>query len=549
MAFMTGSDGSESIPSPAITIPSCLASAESDHRAFSLSSIKGLPWRSSSSSSKEPDSTLEGASNSFRSHARKLSKGRPLSSSSSQQLNPPSRRGSIISDSHSRRSVSTADSLSLTSTSSSSPVDWKSQHVEGAAPLETDSHLLKTKTPYLVVTTDYIVKMKSRADAVALFPVLAAEGHKRESSHSTPEPTLVIPVAAIVSVILAESTRPSFGFEVWWKNPLSGNLFFHSDFFFSQPTECYAHMSHITRAMRATQQDENATARQNQDVEGMLNRLNAAEEPRFHHRKPEIFPVVPRGTTRKEYIHKVEDASKKPQEGSAFYLVVGTYLCHLVEVQRGKGGDQVCKHKSYGLVTLELFNGEWMVHEERFNITFRDPFKPPVVLQLASRHYRRIIRVFGTADRFLKPSWPPLWQSREIFHVSGLKETQYLVAREDFGSFKQTLDAYLAGYHCETVDWEINWKTRFAPEFRLLPAKHGAYSPLQLLAVLRALRYNDYFNSLSFRGVDLSVLYGLEDDVSKKTNAAYLSRSCKSMLIISSSSPIADYVSRRCSWP
>lgn len=157
-----------------------------------------------------------------------------------------------------------------------------------------------------------------------------------------------------------------------------------------------------------------------------------------------------------------------------------------------------------------------------------DPFKTPITLELGSRYYRQIVRAFGKADRFLKPAWPQLWQSLEIFHVSGLRAPQYLVPKEDFGCFRRTLDAYLAAYRCEAVDWEINWKARFAPEFRLLPAKRGAYSPLQILAVLRALRYNDYFNSLSFRDVDLSVLHGLEDSTSSRANAAYLSRTGKS---------------------
>lgn len=360
-------NGSDSIPI-SVTPVSASPTVDSDHhRAFSLPSIKG--WRSFSSN-KEKDSNHEGAGSSIRSHARKISKGRPLSSSSNQQLNPPSRRGSVISD-HSRHSLSTADSASLATTASSSPIEWKSQHVEGGAPLESDSHLLKTKTPYLVVTTDYVVRMKSRADALALFPSLPADGHKREHHiHHAHDPSIVIPVAAIVTIIMAESARATFGFEVWWRNPLAGHGFCRSDFFFSQPNDCYALMSNITRAMR-TSQDENGPVRRCHDAEGMLNRINEVEEPRFHHRKPEIFPVVPRGPTRKEYIHKTEDASKKPQEGSAFYLVVGTYLCHLVEIQKGKGGENICRHKSHGLVTLESFNGEWSVHEERFNITFR----------------------------------------------------------------------------------------------------------------------------------------------------------------------------------
>jgi hypothetical protein len=145
----------------------------------------------------------------------------------------------------------------------------------------------------------------------------------------------------------------------------------------------------------------------------------------------------------------------------------------------------------------------------------------------------------------------------EIFHVSGLKGAQYLVAKEDFGSFKRTLDAYLAAYHCQDVDWEINWKTRFAPEFRLLPGKRGSYSPLQLLAVLRALRYNDYFTSLSFRDIDLSVLHGIQDNTPRKVNVAYLSRTCKLLVLLfakpfvccadpSQAWPLALTRSRRC---
>ncbi|KAH6850100.1 hypothetical protein B0I37DRAFT_413526 [Chaetomium sp. MPI-CAGE-AT-0009] len=510
------SESSDSLASPSP------ASFDSGHRSLSISSIKGRAWLPFSS--KERGGTPDGGQ-SFRTHARRLSKSRPISSSS--HIDGPSRRGSTVSDDHNR--LSTADSLSLANASSATlPVDWGAQQVEGFAALESDTLLLKTKTPYLVVTTNYLIKTKSRADAAALFPGLSAEGSKPESNGSTPEPLLVIPTEAIVSVMAAESTRPSFGIEVWWRNPLAGHSFCRSDFFFADATQRNEQVHHITRSMRAgqQQQDEDGAVRHPQDVKAMLEKIHEAEEPRFHHRKPNMIPVVPRGATRRGYMPKLEDATKKPQEGPAFYLVVGTYLCHLVEIQKGKGGEAVCRHKSYGLVTLESFKGEWAMHEERFNITFREPFQSPVTLELASRYFRQTIRVFGTADRFLKPAWPQLWQSREIFHVSGLKEPQYLVPKEDFGSFKRTLDAYLAAYHCQDVDWEINWKTRFAPEFRLLPGKRGLYSPLQLLAVLRALRYNDYFTSLSFRDVDLSVLYGLQDNTPRKVNVAYLSRTC-----------------------
>lgn len=351
----------ESSESPT-TVPSSPASFNSDHRTFSISSIKGRTWHPFSG--KETQDGAADRGHGFRTHARKLSRSRPRSSSSHPDL--PSRRGSTI---------SAADSLGMaTAFSSSSPVDWEAQHVEGSAALESDTHLLKTKAPYLVVTTNYLVKTKSRADAVALLPGLATEGCRQHDTRSSlPEPLLVIPIDAIVSVFAAESTRPSFGFEVWWKSPLAGPSLCRSDFFFIHPTERNEQMHHLTRAMRASQHDDehDGPAHDSQQVKSLLENIHDVEEPGFHQRRPDIFHVVPRGNTRKEYMPKLEDATKKSQEGPSLYLVVGTYLCHLVEIQKGKGGDPICRHKTYGLVTLESFTGEWILHEERFNITFR----------------------------------------------------------------------------------------------------------------------------------------------------------------------------------
>ncbi|KAK3375453.1 hypothetical protein B0H63DRAFT_482951 [Podospora didyma] len=535
--------------SPALVTPKSPASSEgSEHarslsennRSFSLTSIRHKARKSFSGreSVHEISGSLDkGAVNS---HVRKLSKSRARPSS---PLDTLSRRGSTYSDDNGR--VSLADTASTTSSSYS--LDWRTQSVEGYAALERDTQLLRTKAPYLVVTTDYLVKLKSHADVVAVFPHIseAPGGAPRSDTNislgaALTEPLVLIPIAAIVSVFVAESTRPSFGIEIWWRNS-TGISFRHTTFFFTCPMERDEQLYNIVRAMRggnSTNSDENDTVlRREQGVAELLKKVQEVEEPRYPHRKFEFYPVVPRGITRKECIAKPEDASsKKLQESSAFYLMIGTYLCYLVEIQKPvKGSDPIVRHRSFGLVTLDNFRGDWTLHQERFNITFRDPFKAPVTLELASRHYRQIIQVFGTADRFLKPVWPQLWQTLEIFRVSGLKEPQYLVPREDFGSVKRTLDAYLAAYRCSPVDWEINWKTKYAPEFRLLPAKDGSrYSPLQLLAVLRALRYNDYFNSLSFRDIDLAVLWGVEDhDTShsarRTANVAYLSRTCVSL--------------------
>jgi len=131
------------------------------------------------------------------------------------------------------------------------------------------------------------------------------------------------------------------------------------------------------------------------------------------------------------------------------------------------------------------------------------------------------------ADKYLKPAWPTQWQAREIFHVSRLPEPQHVVEGEDFGGLQRTLAAFCAAYRCQPVEWEINWKTPLAPEFRVIPPRDGAtaYSALQMLAVLRALRYNDFFVSLCFRDVKLSSLWGRYDS-QHSGSIAYMNRSC-----------------------
>ena len=64
-----------------------------------------------------------------------------------------------------------------------------------------------------------------------------------------------------------------------------------------------------------------------------------------------------------------------------------------------------------------------------------------------------------------------------------------------------------------------------APEFMLCQsAKGGSYSRLELLAIFRSLRYNESFNSISFRGIDLEPLHSKFDSIGAD-HIAWTSRS------------------------
>jgi hypothetical protein len=87
---------------------------------------------------------------------------------------------------------------------------------------------------------------------------------------------------------------------------------------------------------------------------------------------------------------------------------------------------------------------------------------------------------------------------------------------EDHYHFDRTLVAYCAGYDIDTsnIQYSIDYACEDAPCFRLFPPAHPhrqRYTALELLAVFRALRYNEYFTSISFSGINLDILQELRD--------------------------------------
>lgn len=168
-------------------------------------------------------------------------------------------------------------------------------------------------------------------------------------------------------------------------------------------------------------------------------------------------------------------------------------------------------------------------------------------LELASRWYRDIVTMFMQADRIVKPAWPQHLQG-DIFRIQGLTPQLYLPLGEDFGGFQRTLEAYCATYGCDPPAWTVSWKCErkeHNPEFRLVPPiAPGGYSHFQLLAIFKALRYNDYFKSLSFRGVDFGPLCGWFDSPRFSDSVADVSRNGMYKYTYAYSSPVLTNLMR-----
>lgn len=106
--------------------------------------------------------------------------------------------------------------------------------------------------------------------------------------------------------------------------------------------------------------------------------------------------------------------------------------------------------------------------------------------------------------------WPQQFQ-QIIFDVKGLPPPLQLTSGNDLGGVERSLQAYCAAFRAEMPLWTVEWHTSSTPAFRLLPLANALYSPAQLMAVFRALRYNSFFKAISFKDVDLTPLASRKD--------------------------------------
>lgn len=114
---------------------------------------------------------------------------------------------------------------------------------------------------------------------------------------------------------------------------------------------------------------------------------------------------------------------------------------------------------------------------------------------------------------FLRPLW--LRQPYDFIAPNKLREESSIAPLsldEDYGCLDRTLVAYSASYGVDTsnIRYAIDMHCDDAPCFKLLrPAspKRLRYTALELIAVMRALRYNESFRSISFNGISLDALH------------------------------------------
>jgi len=146
------------------------------------------------------------------------------------------------------------------------------------------------------------------------------------------------------------------------------------------------------------------------------------------------------------------------------------------------------------------------------------PFQQGKVFQLASLAAVEVAVRLRQAERYLRPSWGQRPYKLQLPNDPEQESHagQETLPDEADESFDRTLIAYCVAYNINPsiIRYSINDEVEDSPRFVLLaPASTvpRVYSMIELLAVLRALRYRTNFTSVSFAQISLDGLIAAYD--------------------------------------
>ena len=473
--------------------------------------------------------------NSGSSAERLLQKARPRSR---QTVRPSSIFGSLrslhsLQDEDESLARSASAPLSAHSTNSGSnhfPLPAAVDAIEGTilhhGEIQSTGGMFKKRNQYLVLTDTHLVRFKSQCKASEAFPSIPASigksnsiRHSRMSSsgslhelHSPAEVYSAVRLNHVVAVHRLDDGRPYFSIEVAHMdeetNSASAMVLQLND-----PREADLWLSCIRAAVQKarlvdplpfSQYIVEYTAR-------ALEQERDYDPTRFH-----MFTVVQRAA-KSGGRSSSDDLAKLSSNISI--LAVGVYKIHVIPLPKPTRNASSTSltdmtGTSHGIMTLTSLTVQ--SSEDKFELNFRVPLRQLAVLCLASSCVNDIALWIRQAADYLRPEWleqPFTWNvprslDDELLPVSS--------RGDDTACFDRTLTAYCAAYGIDTsnICYTIDYECEDAPEFQLLqPAdQRPKYSLLELLSVMRALRYNETFTSISFAHNNLDVLHGQSDE-------------------------------------
>jgi hypothetical protein len=399
--------------------------------------------------------------------------------------------------------------------------------------IQTMSGMFRKKKEYLVLTETHLIRFKSQSRASETFssippsygrststrhPSTTSIGSLQEiqssTSHTSTDGENKIPLGQIVTVYKVEDGRPFFTTEV---------VFLDEDYHGAGSIQLMLHDPKEADLWHTSIRGAAQKARllmeepyPSRVIRYLVSAVEAVEDYDAEHFQ--IFRVVRRTTALKNGRSSSDDLQKLGT--SLSYLVVGINRVHLIPLPDFTDGagrllQPKTSRSTYGIVSIVDMRVSY--DDDRFELAFRNPCQAMNILELATSAPTDIAVALIRAWQYLKPRWEDynfnfagprrLLQSLDDKLSSPSKE-------EDLGCFDRTLVAYCMAYNCNAanIQYSIDWEAEDAPEFGLWPPLYSnKYTFLELLAIMRALRYNEIFGSISFKDIDLHSLHGVLD--------------------------------------
>ena len=415
----------------------------------------------------------------------------------------------------------------------------ESLHDEGAQSLDVDlmtilhhgevqtaGSMFRRRVQYLVLTNTHLLRFKNQSKASEVFPALPisigrtssvnharmSSGSSVQDSHHTVDPNTSIPLHNVVAVYKLDDGRPYFTLELAHYDEQTNQVSTIS-LQMNDPRESELWLTSIRAAITKARLTTGVPFGQ-QAVEYAARALEYESDYDPGHFR--MFTVVQRAS-KPGGRSSTDDLGKLLS--SVCYLVIGFHKIHLVPLPRpSRTASNTSIHdlnsSSYGIMNLSSVFLQSL--EDSFQLSFRTPFQQQNPLHLASSSVNDIILCIRQAADFLRPTWleqPFTWTVPQ-----SLDDALLPVPTEeaDHLCFDRTLTAYCVSYNIDpsNIRYTVNYECEDAPEFALLEpntSRRSKYTALELLAILRALRYNESFHSISFRNVNIDTLHGVYD--------------------------------------
>ncbi|EZF66065.1 hypothetical protein H104_01850 [Trichophyton rubrum CBS 289.86] len=409
--------------------------------------------------------------------------------------------------------------------------------------VQTAGAMWRKRSHYLVLTESHLVRFKSQSKAAEVFPSIPSSWGRSAGAAAASNRLSMVSLASlhenqltggaaalggggeggigialnnIIAVHRLDDGKPYFSVEVCYmdgKNPRGSAIHIQ----LADPQEAQLWLMGIRAAAETAISIEPPVF----DDDTINYVTNVLEQERDY--DPGCFGlyrVVHRMSTKQGNRASTDDITKLAS--NTCLLAIGVHKIHILPTNtkssnRASMASLVELDLDACLGIMALSSISVQASDDTFQLIFRIPFKSPSIVNLSSSYSGEIALLLRQRAEYLRPGWihqpfafnvPPHVQARVMPPVT---------FEEDYGCFDRTLIAYCAAYDVDTskIRYMVDYHCEDAPAFQLLPREGcpdgGGYLLLELLAVFRALRYNESFATISFARVNLDILQQMRD--------------------------------------